>query len=142
MRMKIALWLPRTADSVSLARQVLDRIFASFGVRPDCREEIALAVSEACSNVVRHADGAAMYHLAAESTDRECTIVVDDDGPGLASPQSTEMPAVGTTGGRGFALMRTLSDRVEVRRRQGGGLSVRLFKNLRWRPGAPGAVVP
>jgi serine/threonine-protein kinase RsbW len=142
MRMKIALWLPRTADSVYLARHVLDRIFCAFGVRPDCRQEIALAVSEACTNVVRHA-GAAEYRLAAESTDSECTIVVDDDGPGLDTPQPTEeMPAVDTTGGRGFPLMRTLSDRVEVQRRHGGGVSIRLRKNLRWHPGAPGAATP
>jgi serine/threonine-protein kinase RsbW len=142
MRMKIALWLPRTADSVYLARHVLDRIFSAFGVRPDCRQEIALAVSEACTNVVRHADGPAEYRLAAESTDSECTIVVDDDGPGLTAPQPTEMPAIDTTGGRGFPLMRTLSDRVEVQRRHGGGVSIRLRKNLRWHPGAPGAATP
>jgi anti-sigma regulatory factor (Ser/Thr protein kinase) len=76
--------------------------------------------------VVRHADGPPMYHLAAESTDSQCTIVVDDQGPGLTEPQETEMPAIGTTGGRGFPLMRTLSDRVEVHPRHGGGVSIRL----------------
>ena len=138
MRMKIALWLPRTADSVTVARHVLERTLGSFGVHRDCREEIALAVSEACSNVVRHADGADMYHLAAESSDDQCTVEVNDDGPGLTEPELAEMPAVGRPGGRGFPLMRQLSDRVEVRRRSSGGLSVRLSKRLRWHPGAPG----
>jgi serine/threonine-protein kinase RsbW len=124
---------------VALARQVLDRVLSSLGVRSDCRQEIVLAVSEACSNVVSHADGPSVYHLAAESTESECTIVVDDDGPGLVAPQSTEMPDVGTIGGRGFPLMRRLSDRVDVHRRQSGGVSIRLCKNLRWCPDAPGA---
>jgi serine/threonine-protein kinase RsbW len=41
------MWLPRTAESVAVARQSLDRIFAAYGVRPDCRHELELAVSEA-----------------------------------------------------------------------------------------------
>ena len=142
MKMRISLWLPRTAESVAIARHVLDRIFSSFGVRQDCREEIALAVAEACSNAVQHAHGPPVYQLAAESQDSECTICVNDDGPGLAEGQLPDMPAHGTTGGRGFALIRVLTDRMEIHARPSGGLSVRLFKRLRWTPGAPGAAPP
>jgi hypothetical protein len=42
MQIKITLWLPRRAESVSVARQSLDRILVAFGVQTSCREEIAL----------------------------------------------------------------------------------------------------
>jgi serine/threonine-protein kinase RsbW len=152
MRMMIALWLPRTLESVAVARQTLDRLLSVFGVRSDCRDEIALAVTEACSNAVRHAAGEAMYELAAESEDSECVITISDGGPGLASAQpdtmpavdmpAVDMPAADAPSGRGMTLMRLMTDRLELRRREGGGLSVRLFKRLRWADGAVGSLPP
>jgi serine/threonine-protein kinase RsbW len=132
MRMKIAFWLPRQAESVSVARQALDRVLTTFGVRRDCRDEIALAVSEACSNAVRHADGVGVYELAAESDDQACVITVNDGGPGVPAARPAAMPGTDAQSGRGLALMRLLTDRVELRRRRGGGLSVRMVKTLQW----------
>jgi serine/threonine-protein kinase RsbW len=148
MRMMIAVWLPRTLESVAVARQTLDRLLSVFGVRSDCRDEIALAVTEACSNAVRHADGDGMYELAAESEDSECVITVNDSGPGLAPPPAGDgpppaaMPPADAPSGRGMALMRLMTDRLELRHRGDGGLSVRLSKRLRWADGAIGSVPP
>jgi serine/threonine-protein kinase RsbW len=143
MRIKIALWLPRTADSVAVARQSVDRLLAAFGVRTDCREEIALAVTEACSNAVRHASGPPVYELAAESEDSECVITVNDDGPGLPSTAlEATMPSPATLSGRGLALMKISTDGLEMRRRRSGGLSVRMLKRLRWTDGALGSLEP
>ncbi len=142
MRMRIAFWLPRTAESVAAARQILDRIFDTFGVEVDCRHEIALAVSEACSNAVRHATGPDGYVVAAESDDSEMTITVNDHGPGLSQAPPNAMPPSDAVNGRGMALMRITSDGVEMRRRRNGGLSVRLLKNLRWVDGALGGGLP
>ena len=105
-RITIALCLPRTPTSVSVARSILDHVFAIVGVRPDCRDELALAVTEACGKAVRHADGVSTYALTAESNERECTVTVADDGPGIAENLST-MPPPSAIGGRGFALMRS-----------------------------------
>ena len=46
---------PRDATSVPLTRRVLDAALASLGVTEDCRADVRLALSEACTNVVRHA---------------------------------------------------------------------------------------
>jgi serine/threonine-protein kinase RsbW len=133
---------------VAVARQALDRLLSAFGVRSDCREEIALAVTEACSNAVRHADGDEMYELAAESEDSECVITVTDSGPGLPSPPSgavpppAAMPPADASSGRGMALMRLMTDRLELRHRGDGGLSVRLSKRLHWTDGAIGSLPP
>lgn len=143
MRIKIAVRLPRTAESVSVARQTLDRVFSSFGVRRDCREEIALAVSEACTNAVQHGVGEATYELEAESQDSECVITINDAGPGMTAPDHPAgMPAPDATGGRGVALMRLLTDEVHLGGRRSGGFSVRLFKRLRWNDEAFGSLPP
>jgi serine/threonine-protein kinase RsbW len=142
MRINVAFWLPCTADSVSVARQTLDKIFTVFGVRADCREEIALAVSEACSNAVRHGASEHLYEVAAESDDSECIITVNDHGPGLTEPTSAPMPAADAVGGRGMAIMRFTTDSVTLRPRRGGGLSVQLSKRLRWKDDAFGSLPP
>lgn len=139
--MNIAVWLPRTAQSVAVARATLDHILAQFGVHPDCREEIALAVSEACSNAVRHAHGQPEYQLLAESHDSQCVITINDDGPGLPADRPHLMPAPGASDGRGLAIMNIATDHVELHRRDSGGLSVRMSKRLHWSPGAIGSPV-
>ncbi|HEV2256167.1 MAG TPA: ATP-binding protein, partial [Streptosporangiaceae bacterium] len=44
------------AASVPVTRRVLDRCLETLGVTPDTRADIALALGEACANVVQHAE--------------------------------------------------------------------------------------
>jgi serine/threonine-protein kinase RsbW len=141
MRMNVAFWLPRTAASVAVARQTLEKIFTALGVRFDCRDEIALAVSEACSNAVRHGSGQPGYEIEAESEDSHCVITVNNDGSGLGESTPYAMPAADAVTGRGLAIMRITTDSVAFRRRS-GGLSVRLSKRLRWKDDAIGNLSP
>lgn len=55
MEIKLALFLPRDAASVPVTRQMLDNCLDTLGVAPGTRDDIALALSEACGNVIRHA---------------------------------------------------------------------------------------
>src|ERR1700723_3347170 len=55
MEIKMVLFLPRDAASVPVSRQVLDGCLETLGVTEDTRIDIALALSEACANVVQHA---------------------------------------------------------------------------------------
>jgi serine/threonine-protein kinase RsbW len=132
MRMKVSFSLPRRPDSVAVARQLVDRILAAFGVRADCRRELVLAVSEACTNAVGHAAGVPVYELAAESDGSDCLISVNDDGPGVDHRIPTDMPAAEAVTGRGMSIISLMTDRLEIHRRSSGGLSVRMFKRLRW----------
>jgi serine/threonine-protein kinase RsbW len=142
MRMRMSLSLPRNAASVAVARQALDRIFAAFGVRTDCRQEIAMAVSEACSNAVQHAVGEPSYDLLVETEDGECVITVDDRSRASGVPAPRTMPRPTATAGRGLAIMSMTMDRVELDRAPTGGLSTRLVKRLRWNEGALGSLPP
>jgi anti-sigma regulatory factor (Ser/Thr protein kinase) len=77
-----------------------------------------------------------------ESQDSECVITVNDTGPGLADGASDDMPPTEAVSGRGVALMRLVTDRLQLRARRGGGLSVRMFKRLKWSDGALGRLDP
>src|ERR1700759_2527233 len=93
VEIKMVLYLPRDAASVPVSRQVLDGCLQTLGVSPDTRTDIALALSEACANVIQHADPADEYEVLATASNGRCVIEVvnkahrdnadepGDDGP-------------------------------------------------------------
>src|ERR1700760_3989131 len=82
MEIKMALYLPRDAASVPVTRRVLDRCLETLGVTPDTRADIALALSEACGNVIQHAGPGEEYEVLVSARDRRCVIeVVNTNGP-------------------------------------------------------------
>ena len=76
MQIKMVLFLPRDAASVPVSRQVLDGCLETLGVAPDTRTDIALALSEACANVVQHAGPGMEYEVLATTRDGRCVIEV------------------------------------------------------------------
>ena len=80
MEIKMALYLPRDAASVPVTRRVLDRCLETLGVTPDTRDDIALALSEACANVVQHAGPGEEYQVQVSARNRQCVIEVVDAG--------------------------------------------------------------
>src|SRR3712207_3799563 len=75
--------LPVDTDSVpfirGLCRQALEHLRIERGVV----DEIALALTEACANVVQHAGEHAPYEVAVAIDDRLCRISVVDNGGGF-----------------------------------------------------------
>src|ERR1700748_1230888 len=93
MEIKMALYLPRDAASVPVTRRVLDRCLETLGVTPDTRADIALALSEACANVVQHAGPGEEYQVQVSTGNKQCVIEVADAG----SPPGTAPDGRGTT---------------------------------------------
>jgi len=89
VEIKMALFLPRDAASVPVSRQVLDGCLETLGVTPDTRTDIALALSEACANVVQHAGPGMEYEVLATTGEGRCIIevvnTVNRRGPAAAS---------------------------------------------------------
>ena len=63
----MVLFMPRDAASVPITRQVLDSCLETLGVTDDTRTDIALALSEACANVVLHAEMEQEYEVMARA---------------------------------------------------------------------------
>src|ERR1700720_2139465 len=82
---------PAIAASVPRVRGVLTEFAAAAGVSDGQLEGVRLVVSEAVTNVVRHAyDGhTGEVHVSASLQDGELRIVIADDGCGLPNRRGT-----------------------------------------------------
>ena len=137
MRVELALNLPREEISVPLARHVMSAALITAGVEPACVHEVEVALSEACTNAVKHAVDGVSYEVAITISDEHVTIEVVDSGSGFGQRQ---VPADGhdpwAENGRGVALIQALSDLAVFDSVDGAGGSVHVTKRLRWIKGA------
>lgn len=138
MRLDFEVCLPREAETVRLVRGVVRDALVNFGVRQACIDDIQLALSEACNNVVDHAAADDEYGVRVELSGDQCAIIVKNDGEGFdAAALAGIMPDPSSARGRGVAIMRAVMDRVEFVSEAEEGDIVRLVKKLDLIPDAP-----
>jgi anti-sigma regulatory factor (Ser/Thr protein kinase) len=105
--------LPASAAALSRLRGLV-KSFASgqCGADPDQAALIALAVTEAASNVVRHAypDRPGMIDIRAESEDDHLRIRIADAGVGLGEPSPQRGLGAGLRIMQGLAETRLVSE--------------------------------
>ena len=112
---------PAVAESIPAARRAVVGFLEQREAGP--YGDVALAVSEAVTNVVQHAyreDGRGVFRLAVERSGEEIVIEVSDDGRGMQPRQRS------SGAGLGMPLMATLSDGFEVEQPVSGGTRVRI----------------
>lgn len=146
VEIKMVLFMPRDAASVPVSRQVLDSCLETLGVTSDTRTDIALALGEACANVVQHAGPGMEYEVLATARDGRCVIevvnTVDGDeavpaGLPLESPPAEPPPATAEHG-RGLRIIDALTDNLQLTGDGHAGTTVHFEKALSWVPGAAG----
>jgi serine/threonine-protein kinase RsbW len=145
VELKMVLYLPRDAESVPVSRQVLDGCLETLGVTADTRTDIALALSEACANVVLHAGPGDEYEVMASTRDGRCVIEVVNTGNGAmamaaarkaVAPAADPLPGVAEHG-RGLKIMDAVVDNLRLTG-DGRETTVHFEKALNWVPGAAG----
>lgn len=143
MEIKLALFLPRDAASVPVTRQMLDNCLDTLGVAPDTRNDIALALSEACANVIQHAGPGFEYEVRVRAMDGRCVIEVENtSGIPLALANAGEPVPPTAEHGRGLSIIDAVADNLWLTGNGGKGITtVHFEKDLEYRPGAPGAVL-
>ena len=139
MAITFSLSLPRDALSVPVVRRLCKGALDDLGVDDTCVSDIELAVTEACTNVLKHARCTPdIYEVRVEINDAACTIRVIDCGGGFdASTQGREEALGEADGGRGIHLIRSLVDNVEFISRPEDGTVVYLEKHLLLKPHSP-----
>lgn len=139
MEMRFALQLPRDALSVPVVRRVLDNSLRTLGVAEECRTDIEVALTEACTNVLDHAVSDEEYEVVAGVADGDCVIDVVDAGRGFdADGYGHDEADHGAEAGRGIQLIRALVDQVHFRTPpETDGTVVHLEKTLVYDDDAP-----
>lgn len=131
-QIELQLNLPRDARYVGLLRRVTDSLLHGLDVPRDSIDDVTLALSEACSNVVQHARDTDQYGVQLIVAPRACEIEVCDLGPGpdrTTLEGSAAYPPPEVEYGRGLPLIRALVDELQFDRDH-GTTTVRLVK--RW----------
>jgi serine/threonine-protein kinase RsbW len=139
----MVLHLPRDTASVPVSRRVLDGCLQTLGVTPDTRADIALALSEACTNVIQHAVADQEYQVQVRARDGRCAIEVINAGnwDGLPAPDGSRSgePVPSTAEhGRGLKIIDAVADILQLTGSERHGTTVHFEKTLHWLLGAPG----
>lgn len=80
---EFCLVLPRESLSVPVMRRVLGDTLSLLGVDRACIDDLLLAVTEACTNVLLHAGQGRRYELVAHVGSTRCVVEVVDTGRGF-----------------------------------------------------------
>lgn len=131
MAIRVQLDLPRDARYVHLMRNVARCLLGDLEVPEEAVCDVQVVLSEACSNVVRHAEGTTAYAVAMTVGADGCAVEVVDLGPGFEVSKVMDPELSQAESGRGLMLMRALMDELQFDRQE-DGTKVRLIK--RWEP--------
>ena len=134
MEFSLALTLPRDEQTVPVARHIVRNAMEQVGVEETCVDDLELALSEACTNVLVHSGPGDRYVVRLDLEDRLGLIRVIDVGRGF---DSARLQAGGAQPederGRGLGVMQALVDRVDFTSRPEAGTIVTLEKVVTYR---------
>ena len=135
LEVNLSLCLPTDEMSVPVVRHICSFSLTEVGVADHCLDDISIALTEACTNVLDHAkqDGEDYsVHIAID--DERCTIRVKDAGAGFDyvahTTQPTQPDRHHAESGRGLDLIRALVDNVKFTSKPEQGMIVHLEKEL------------
>jgi serine/threonine-protein kinase RsbW len=124
----MVLRLPAQPDSLAVVRQAITGVAEVLGITDDRLDDLKVAVTEACTNVVLHAfqdDGGAMEVRAEQSGDH-LVVTVLDEGSGIVPRAERTSPGLGL----GLQMIAALADDVSITANDGGGTAVRMAFRL------------
>jgi serine/threonine-protein kinase RsbW len=158
---RFCLVFPRESLSIPVMRRVLGDTLSRLGVDEESIGDLLLAVTEACTNVLRHAGPGRKYEVVVTVGRNRCVLQVLDNGRGIDpdSLRATRRPHLRRPpvrpvqllnrwartadiaqlheSGRGMAIMRACVDEVSLRSGPGQGTVVQLRKRIELRDDAP-----
>ena len=128
----VRLTIPAKAEYITLVRLALSGLAGLRRLSEEALGDMKLAVTEACTNSVRHGynDGEGIVEVVYELQDDRLVVEVADDGPGFDPSGDRPIGDGLAEGGLGIAIIRALTDEVEIGKREGGGSRLRFVKLL------------
>ncbi len=131
MKIAFSVCLPVDASSVPFAGGLCRQALQHLGVDRAVIDDVALALTEACANVIQHAALDDHYEVDIDIDNDLCRISIVDNGDGfdLDSPPSEVSGSI-LEDGRGLVLMQALVDALHFGRDPDGRHRVILNKRL------------
>ena len=129
---EVRLRIPARAEYVLLGRLALSGVTRMRPLDDETINDLKLAVTEACTNSVRHAyrGNGGIVDIVYELYDDRLVVEVSDDGAGFDPNELVEAGEL-TEGGLGIAIIRAVVDEFEVgERHDGRGSRLRFVKFL------------
>jgi anti-sigma regulatory factor (Ser/Thr protein kinase) len=114
----VRLTLPARPENVAVVRHVLGAFAEALRLPDAVVEDMRLAVTEACTNVVRHAypgGEQGPIDVVIRPTEKGLDIIVSDEGRGIGTSVDRSGP------GLGLPLIEALADSVEIGRTSPAG---------------------
>ncbi len=128
----VSLTLPSSPEYVLLARLVVAQVGRLAGFGPEDVYDLKLAVTEAATNVIRHA-AVENYEIEYRVLPRAVEITVIDAGGGFNVADLTRAPD--GQGGFGLAVIRDLVDELMLDSTRGGGTRLKMIRRASEGPG-------
>ena len=131
----VRLTIPAKAEYITLGRLALTAIARVRPLSDETLSDLKLALTEACTNSVRHAyrEGrGGQVEIVYQIEPDRLIVEVTDEGQGF-EPSNVAGYGNGdlNEGGLGIAIIRAVSDEVEIGTRESGGSRLRFVKFLR-----------
>ena len=111
LRSDVRLTLPSRPENVAVIRHMLGAFAETLQLPPDLVEDMRLAVTEACTNVVRHAYGegeTGTIDVVIHPSGDRLEVMVSDQGSGMGPSADVSGP------GLGLPMIAALADHVEI----------------------------
>lgn len=124
--------LPAERTFVPLARRQIDALLKHMHVESEDIHKAGLIVTEACSNVVRHAYNGAPenYSLSIIYSPERLVISIADEGVGF-DPGTLSSPSPGQIGGYGLCFIREAADSFQITTEHGTTITAELRLHYR-----------
>jgi serine/threonine-protein kinase RsbW len=120
----VRLRIPAKPEYITLVRLALSGLSRLRPLDEETLGDLKLAVTEACSNSVRHGYGngrSGTVEISYELQPDRLVVEVADDGPGFDPELARRRDEELNEGGLGIAIIRAVADEFEAGERAGGG---------------------
>jgi serine/threonine-protein kinase RsbW len=128
----VRLTIPAKAEYITLCRLALAGLSHLRPVPEETLHDLKLALTEACTNSVRHAYDAGSegtVQIVYELGEETLSIEVIDEGEGFMVDEASESDRMSESG-LGIAIIRALADELEIEPGAGKGSRLRFVKHL------------
>ncbi len=123
----ISLKIPSRAEYVLLARLVMSQVGELAGLEQQDMYDLKLAITEAATNVIRHAQ-VDSFEIEYRTSPEAIEITVKDAGEGFEEEDFSGHP--NSRGGFGLTVIKSLVDEVALETTTGSGTRLRMVRQI------------